>query len=65
MAAKRQYKEVGSLLQAVASLSICFEDFQHLPRIAEAKKQFDALKEECSNLVYSEFEVLVFLLRFY
>lgn len=58
MAAKRQYKEVGSLLQAVASLSICFDDFHHLPRIAEAQREFEALKQECSNLVYSEFEAL-------
>ncbi len=58
MAGKRQYREVGALLQAVASLSVCFEDFQHVPKIAEAKKQFEALQEECSNLVYSEFEAL-------
>ena len=58
MAAKRQYREVGSLLQAVSSLSVCFEDFQHIPKIAEAKKHFTALKEECSDLVYSEFEAL-------
>jgi hypothetical protein len=58
MAGKRQYREVGALLQAVGSLSVCFEDFQHIPKIAEAKKQFEALQEECSNLVYSEFEAL-------
>ena len=58
MAAKRQYREVGSLLQAVSSLSGCFDDFEHIPKIAEAKKQFLALKEECSDLVYSEFEAL-------
>jgi hypothetical protein len=58
MAAKKQYREVGALLQAVASLSLCFEDFKHIPKIAESKKQFEALKEECSNLVYSEFESL-------
>ncbi len=44
-------KKVGALLQAVASLSLCFEDFKHIPKIAEAKSQFEALKEECSNLV--------------
>ena len=58
MAAKRQYKEVGSLLQAVTSLSPCFEEFHYVDKIVEAKKQFDALKEECKNLVYTEFEGL-------
>jgi hypothetical protein len=58
MAGKRRYKEVGSLLQAVTSLSACFDDFQHIPKIAESKKQFHELEEECSNLVYSEFEGL-------
>lgn len=58
MAAKRQYPQVGSLLLAVSSLSPCFDEFGHIPKIAEAKQHFLALQEECKDLVYSEFESL-------
>ena len=51
----RQYKESANLLHAVNELSMNFENYSEIPKIAELKKRKDVVAQTLKNIVFEDF----------
>lgn len=57
---KRQYREVGNLLEAVTQLSIYFSSYTKIEKIISLTKEVDKIKNNLKVKVYDEFKMFLF-----
>lgn len=55
MVAKRQYREVGNLLEAVSQLLQGFADYKQVPKIKSLNETVVVLKEDLNKQIFEEF----------
>ena len=55
MVAKRQYREVGNLLEAITQLLVGFADYKHVPKVKSLNETVSVLKEDLNKQIFEEF----------